>query len=72
MPTIGNTDLSETVLKEPIIMGHETSAEVVAIGAGVDDFKVGDRVCCEPAVPCRGVTAGNSVVVTGAGPIGLK
>ncbi|XP_054167720.1 sorbitol dehydrogenase-like [Oppia nitens] len=41
------------VLKNPIIMGHETSAQVAAVGSGVKNFKVGDRVCCEPAVSCR-------------------
>ncbi|CAG2177809.1 unnamed protein product, partial [Oppiella nova] len=41
------------VLKEPIIMGHETCAQVMAVGNDVDHFRVGDRVCCEPAVPCR-------------------
>lgn len=40
------------VVKDPIIMGHETSAEVLAVGNDVDHLKVGDRVCCEPAVPC--------------------
>ncbi|XP_054160195.1 sorbitol dehydrogenase-like [Oppia nitens] len=41
------------ILDKPIILGHETCAEVVAVGPDVHDFKVGDRVCTEPAVPCR-------------------
>ncbi|CAG2107034.1 unnamed protein product [Medioppia subpectinata] len=41
------------ILDEPIILGHETCAEVVGVGPGVTGFKVGDRVCTEPAVPCR-------------------
>ncbi len=41
------------VLKDPIILGHETCAEVVAVGPDVTNLKVGDRVCTEPAVPCR-------------------
>jgi L-iditol 2-dehydrogenase len=41
------------VLKDPIILGHETCAEVVAVGPDVTHLKVGDRVCTEPAVPCR-------------------
>lgn len=41
------------LLDEPIILGHETCAEVVEVGPDVKNFKVGDRVCTEPAVPCR-------------------
>ncbi|RIY34387.1 butanediol dehydrogenase [Psittacicella hinzii] len=32
----------------PVVMGHEWSAEVVAVGEKVTRVKVGDRVCCEP------------------------
>lgn len=34
--------------KTPFILGSECAGEVVAIGAGVEDFKVGDRVVCLP------------------------
>jgi L-iditol 2-dehydrogenase len=40
-------------VKEPIILGHECSGDVVAIGSGVEHFKVGQRIVTEPAVPCR-------------------
>jgi 2-desacetyl-2-hydroxyethyl bacteriochlorophyllide A dehydrogenase len=37
----------------PLIMGHEGSAEVAAIGASVKtDLKVGDRVVVEPLISC--------------------
>jgi 2-desacetyl-2-hydroxyethyl bacteriochlorophyllide A dehydrogenase len=36
----------------PIIPGHEWSGEIVEIGAGVKDFKVGDRVTGECTVSC--------------------
>ena len=38
--------------KAPIILGHEFSGEVVEIGEGVTDIKVGDRVAVEPIVAC--------------------
>ncbi len=37
---------------KPIIPGHELCGEIVEIGAGVADFKVGDKVVVEPALPC--------------------
>lgn len=36
----------------PIILGHEFSGEVVEIGAGVTEIKVGDRVSGAPLLPC--------------------
>lgn len=36
----------------PGVMGHECSAEVVEIGAGVKTLKVGDYVACETHIPC--------------------
>lgn len=36
----------------PIIIGHELAGEVAAVGAGVEDVKVGDRVTVEPVIPC--------------------
>lgn len=41
------------VVTEPMILGHETSAQVVEVGANVKNLKVGDRVVTEPAVPCE-------------------
>ncbi|TFG61493.1 MAG: alcohol dehydrogenase [Spirochaetales bacterium] len=36
----------------PLVQGHEVSFEVVRAGAGVKDFKPGDRVTIEPQVSC--------------------
>ncbi|WVQ79148.1 hypothetical protein IAT38_001244 [Cryptococcus sp. DSM 104549] len=38
---------------EPIVMGHESSGEVIAVGDRVTTHKVGDRVAIEPGLPCR-------------------
>jgi L-iditol 2-dehydrogenase len=32
---------------DPFIMGHEYAGTVAALGAGVDEFKAGDRVAVE-------------------------
>ena len=36
----------------PFIMGHEWAGQIVALGEGVSDFKVGDRVAGEAHVGC--------------------
>src|SRR5512133_2142040 len=36
----------------PMVMGHESSGEVVALGEGVTKFKVGDRVVLFPIKYC--------------------
>ncbi|RWS28433.1 sorbitol dehydrogenase-like protein [Leptotrombidium deliense] len=41
------------VVEKPMILGHETSATVVAVGENVKHLKPGDRVATEPGVPCR-------------------
>jgi L-iditol 2-dehydrogenase len=41
------------VVREPLVLGHEASGVVVAIGDGVVKHRVGERVCVEPGVPCR-------------------
>ncbi len=41
------------IVKSPIVLGHEVSGTVEAIGEGVTRHKVGDRVALEPGVPCR-------------------
>lgn len=32
----------------PVIIGHEFSGEIIEVGAGVENYKVGDRVVAEP------------------------
>jgi len=39
--------------KGPLVLGHECSGIVAAVGEGVKTLIVGDRVAIEPGVPCR-------------------
>jgi D-xylulose reductase len=43
--------LGRYVVKEPLILGHEASGEVLEVGANVTTLEPGDRVCMEPGVP---------------------
>lgn len=39
-------------LREPMILGHEVSGRVAAVGSGVDNVFVGDLVAVSPSRPC--------------------
>lgn len=39
------------VVKEPMVLGHEGSGEILEVGSAVKDLRIGDRVCMEPGVP---------------------
>lgn len=41
------------VVKEPMVLGHESAGTVVEVGSAVRTLKPGDRVAMEPGVPCR-------------------
>jgi len=41
------------VPKAPIVLGHEVAGDIVEVGAGVDNIKVGDRVAVSHHVPCN-------------------
>ncbi|MET1154052.1 alcohol dehydrogenase catalytic domain-containing protein [Arthrobacter sp.] len=41
------------VVDGPFILGHEVSGEVTAVGEGVENVRVGDRVAVEPGTPDR-------------------
>jgi threonine dehydrogenase-like Zn-dependent dehydrogenase len=41
----------------PVTLGHETAGRVVAVGAGVETPKLGDRVVVNPAVACGACSA---------------
>jgi len=41
------------IVDGPIVLGHESSGEVVSVAEGVANVAVGDRVALEPGVPCR-------------------
>ncbi|WDZ82041.1 L-idonate 5-dehydrogenase (plasmid) [Ensifer adhaerens] len=40
-------------LREPMILGHEVSAYVEALGAGVEGLNIGQLVAVSPSRPCR-------------------
>lgn len=39
-------------VKEPMVVGHESSGIIAEIGRNVKHLAVGDRVALEPGVPC--------------------
>ncbi|KAK2589677.1 Endo-1,4-beta-xylanase 2 [Conoideocrella luteorostrata] len=41
------------VVKEPMVLGHESAGTVVDIGNAVKSLAPGDRVALEPGYPCR-------------------
>jgi (R,R)-butanediol dehydrogenase / meso-butanediol dehydrogenase / diacetyl reductase len=42
-----------TSVKAPVIIGHEMSGRVIAVGNGVRDFSVGDRIVACPIIGCQ-------------------
>ncbi|SFR91681.1 alcohol dehydrogenase catalytic domain-containing protein [Sphingomonas jatrophae] len=40
------------MIRTPIVLGHEAAGEVMALGPGVTDFAVGDRVMVGTQTPC--------------------
>jgi L-iditol 2-dehydrogenase len=44
--------IGSRVVTEPLVLGHEASGRVVALGPGASRHRAGDRVCIEPGVPC--------------------
>ena len=51
---ICGSDLMEwyRIKKAPLVLGHEITGEIVEIGAGVENFRIGDRVFSSHHVPC--------------------
>ena len=41
------------VVKDPMVLGHESAGTVIEVGEGVTTLKKGDRVALEPGYPCR-------------------
>ncbi|CAH3121192.1 unnamed protein product [Pocillopora meandrina] len=45
--------IGDFILTAPMVLGHESSGVVSAVGEGVTHLKVGDRVAIEPGAGCR-------------------
>lgn len=48
---------SQNRVRPPVTLGHEFVGEVVGLGAGVSEFKPGERVSCESHIICEHCTA---------------
>ncbi len=72
-----------TILKQyaafPAVLGHENVAVVAEVGDNVRDWKIGDRICADPALGCRGrginppcrfCAAGQESICEGTIPVG--
>jgi L-iditol 2-dehydrogenase len=44
--------LGDWVVEDPLVLGHESSGVIVAVGDAVDPTRVGQRVSIEPQRPC--------------------
>ncbi|ODV92420.1 hypothetical protein CANCADRAFT_86620 [Tortispora caseinolytica NRRL Y-17796] len=45
--------IGDFIVKEPMVLGHESAGKVVKLGDSVTTLAVGDRVALEPGVPGR-------------------
>ncbi|MDF2829517.1 MAG: Alcohol dehydrogenase GroES domain protein, partial [Mycobacterium sp.] len=45
--------IGDFVVEDPMILGHELSGRIAAVGDRVDPTRVGQRVAVEPQHPCR-------------------
>ena len=45
--------IGEFVVRSPLVLGHESSGQIVEVGEGVSSARVGERVAIEPGEPCR-------------------
>jgi D-xylulose reductase len=45
--------IGDFVVKEPMVLGHESAGTIVEVGSAVKDLQPGDRVALEPGFPCR-------------------
>jgi D-xylulose reductase len=46
-------NMGDYVVREPMVLGHESAGTVMEVGDDVQDLKVGDNVAMEPGVPSR-------------------
>ena len=45
--------IGDYVVDHPLILGHELSGRIAAVGSAVDPARIGKRVAVEPQRPCR-------------------
>ncbi|WP_182501117.1 alcohol dehydrogenase catalytic domain-containing protein, partial [Frigoribacterium faeni] len=45
--------IGDFVVDGPLVLGHELSGVIAAVGAGVDEARIGQRVAIEPQKPCH-------------------
>jgi L-iditol 2-dehydrogenase len=45
--------IGDFVVRSPLVLGHEVSGQIAAVGGGVDPARIGERVAVEPGAPCR-------------------
>jgi L-iditol 2-dehydrogenase len=45
--------IGDYIVDHPLILGHELSGTITAVGADVDPSRIGQRVAVEPQRPCR-------------------
>lgn len=45
--------IGDFVVEQPMVLGHELSGRIAAVGDNVDPARVGQRVAVEPQHPCR-------------------
>ncbi|KAF2085831.1 sorbitol dehydrogenase [Saccharata proteae CBS 121410] len=51
--THGGIGAHKVNASNPLVMGHEASGTIAAVGPAVTSLRVGDRVAIEPGFPCR-------------------
>ncbi len=44
--------IGDFVVRSPLVLGHESSGQIVDVGEGVSRARVGERVAIEPGEPC--------------------
>ena len=51
---ICGTDVVEWYRRDrvPLVLGHEIAGEIVEVGGGVKQYKIGDRISASHHVPC--------------------
>ncbi|WP_369214920.1 NAD(P)-dependent alcohol dehydrogenase [Streptomyces flavofungini] len=45
--------IGDFVVDSPLVLGHEASGRIVAVGTSVSEDRIGERVAIEPQRPCR-------------------